>query len=373
MWCHSLGSAEFISNLWREPVPFDLTTDYGLQISYHGSYAWLCCPFGVWRAALSLSSVDVSQDVLSLTATCEPFNGEARIELRNDDSRYNEVSAIFEGAEVLISPGYRTGVGIEVSPGPAYWIAGWEYISQPGRATFIIHAEDGWGLLRHWRARRQFSWAKDERNVFQLLAFIFARAGLEFSALSYSDEIVNHYPAFTIHPGESGAAAVRHLLEMVPDVLFFRGRYGYIINPKSDDATTYSYGLEHSVIWGMYSHLSPEVDWVQVFGDGVIIEGFDWKRVAKVYDRLYQVHDLNLDTANKAQKRAEAELRRQEMAAIDDEILVPVNCGQELYDVVEVTDNRAGLFGERRRVMGMRLLYSAREGRYEQRLRLGGV
>ena len=270
LWSHSLASAEFISNLWREPVPFDFSSTYGLSLAYWGQYAWLCCPFGVWRAALSPSSIDVTQDVIALDISCEPFSGRARIELRNDDGRYGGIgsgsyAAFEEGSEVVISPGYRTAAGIEVSSGLSYWLEGWEYISKGGQAIFVIHASDGWGLLGHWRARRQFSWAEGAKNVFQLLAFIFARAGLEFSAFSSSDMLLNHYPAFTIHPAESGASAVRHLLGMGPDVLFFRRHYGYIKNPKATDPTTYSYGTGHPIYQGRYSSFSPKANRISGF------------------------------------------------------------------------------------------------------------
>ena len=56
------------------------------------------------------------------------------------------------------------------------------------------------------------------------------------------------------------------------------------------------------------------------------------------------------------------------------EITVPVNCGQELYDVVEVTDSGAGLADARRRVLGLSLRYSTGERpSYEQRITLGTV
>jgi len=49
-WSHSLASADFIANLWREPVPFNLSSDYGIAMAHGGSYAWLSVPSGVWRA-----------------------------------------------------------------------------------------------------------------------------------------------------------------------------------------------------------------------------------------------------------------------------------------------------------------------------------
>ncbi len=53
------------------------------------------------------------------------------------------------------------------------------------------------------------------------------------------------------------------------------------------------------------------------------------------------------------------------------EITVPVNCGQELYDVVEVTDAGAGLSTARRRVLGIAMRYSTGDRPlHEQRITL---
>jgi len=50
-----------------------------------------------------------------------------------------------------------------------------------------------------------------------------------------------------------------------------------------------------------------------------------------------------------------------------------VNCGQQLYDVIDITDERAGLSGEKKRVMGLTLIYNPRKGEYRQNLALGVV
>ena len=378
-WSHSLATADFISNLWREPIPFDLSANYGVAITYSGSYVWLTTPSGVWRASLVPASVNVTEDVLAMTSWTEPHSGRVVVMLRNDDGRYMDIgtgdyAAITEGSKLLLSPGYRTTSAPEASLGPAYWIEGWEYISEAGRSYLLLHGRDGWWLLDRWRARRQFSWAQGEKNIFQLLAFLFARAGLEFSAFSTSSAVVNQYPTFTIHPRESGATAVRCLLEMVPDVLFFVGDCGYIKNPLANEGSVYSYGSDHAILEGRYSSGAQGINRVQIYGDGVMSERFDWEEIANVYDRLGQVHDLNLDTLAKAKERGDAELREEQMAARGGEIVVPVNCGQDLYDVIEITDERAGLTSVKRRVMGMTLRYSTvKEARYEQRLSLGGV
>lgn len=378
-WSRSLGSADFIDSLWQEPVPFDLEASYGAALAYGAGYAWLSTPSGVWRASLTPASVEVTGDVLELTLVAEPFAGSARVLLRNDDGRYGSLgsgsyAAIKQGSELRISPGYRTASGVEVSTGPALWLQGWEYLSQGSQASFVLRATDGWGLLAGWRARRQFTWGSGSKNIFQLLSFVLARAGLELSSFSNSNALVNQYPAFTISPGESGARAARRLLDMVPDALFFRGHYGYILNPQASDASVYSYGTDHALLHGRYIARSQEANRVQVFGQGVLAQSFAWGSIATSYDRLRQVHDLNLSSQAQAQARGDAELRQQELEATAGEIAVPANCGQELYDVIDITDQRAGLSQDKRRVSRLTLDYArGASPRYRHRIELGGV
>jgi hypothetical protein len=55
-------------------------------------------------------------------------------------------------------------------------------------------------------------------------------------------------------------------------------------------------------------------------------------------------------------------------------ITLPVNCGQELYDVVEVTDAGAGLSAARRRVLALAMRYSTgKRPVYEQDVALGAA
>ena len=378
LWSHSPPGADFINNLWREPVPFDLSSSYGLALAHSSSQAWLSMPSGVWRSPISQATLDISTDLIELNLSEEPFGGKARLEFRNDDGRYGSIGSggyavIRKDSEIAISPGYRTSAGVEVSLGPAYWIGSWQYISRGGSARFVLEAENGWGLLESWRARRQLKWAAGQKNILQLLTFILARAGLELTVLSSSSALSNSYPAFALYPGESGALAVRRLLALVPDVLFFRGGCGYIRNPQASDASNHGYGTGHAVIGGLYAGFAQQPNRVQVYGSGLMAESFAWTEINDTFDRLRQVHDLNLDSLSKAQERAEAELRQAQIAATGGEITVPLNCGQELYDVVDITDARAGLNQAKRRVMGLAWHYVSAQGRYEQRLRLGAV
>jgi hypothetical protein len=374
--CHaySPATADYASNLWREPYPFDLSTDYGQALASSASAVWLATPSGVWTAPLAVPAADVTGDVLEAALDDRPFGGRMRVVLRNDDGRYASLpGAIKPGAEVRVSPGYATGSGPQYSDGPAYWIERIERRSAGGEATLVLEGRDAWGLLEAWRARRQYAWAAGEKNVFGILQWLFARAGLELSSSGSSATAGNLYPAFTVHPGESALAAARRLLALTPDVVYLRGEFGYISEPLASEGTDYSYGTEHPLLAGRYAE-EPGANRVQVFGSGVFGERFDWPGVAAALDRLRQVDDRNLTTVAQVEARADAVLRAEVLAASDGEITVPVNCGQELYDVVEVTDARAGLAAARRRVLGLALRYSTGERpAYEQRVTLGGV
>ena len=377
LWTHTPLGQGFVANLWREPTPFDLSAPYGVALTHSTSQAWLSTPSGVWSAPLSPTPLDMSADCLDLAVSLTPRRGSLRLLLRNDDGRYSDLSSgvLRQGAEVRVSPGYRTSSGNEVSAGLAFWVSALEHRSAGGRATLAIEAEDAWWLLRSWRARRQFTWTAGQANLFQLLSFVLARVGLDVASLSAGAVLGNRTPAFTVHPGESGAQVIERLLAMAPDALFFEGGSGYLKEPVSSESSCYSYGTAHTVLAGAYRSLAQQANRVQVFGADLLAEAFAWAQVEALGDRLRQVHDLNLSTASQAADRGSAELRREALAAQAGEVVSPVNCGQQMYDVVDITDARAGLSAAKRRVLGLELRYRPQGGGtvYEQRLTLGGV
>jgi len=51
-------------------------------------------------------------------------------------------------------------------------------------------------------------------------------------------------------------------------------------------------------------------------------------------------------------------------------LVIPTNVGQELLDVVEVTDERCGISEENYRILAIQSTYDRRQGIYTQRLAL---
>ena len=198
--------------------------------------------------------------------------------------------------------------------------------------------------------------------------------GFTLNAPDASGTIETHRPEFTVHPGQSGSAVVRRLLALAPDVLSFRGHEGRLRQVRESDAADYAFGTEHALLAGHYSRHTLPYTRVQVFGAAGVAEIFAWEEVPLQGERLLQEHDLNLDTMEKADDRCRELLRRLDRETVSGDVSVQPNCGQELYDVVEITDARAGLTAARRRVTGVRLDFRrSGEPRYVQRLTLGGV
>jgi hypothetical protein len=385
-WSHSIPNTDFVDNLWHEPAPFDLSSEYGLAIAHHGDYCWLSNPNGVWRAKLTEESLDLTADVLRARQELAKEDGRLIVELNNNQGQYaspgeGELKPLDIGCQLEVSPGYTTTQGNEVSSGPAFSIDGYEHTSSEGKASLILYASDSWNLIENWRARHQFRWNKtsDEMCVKDLLAFVLARVGIKLEVKSQSSVITSYYPDFTIHPNNRGDIVLRKLLSFIPDVVFIEGNKAYIVNPCSSDNSAYSYGSSHTLLEGKYQRRGWELNRVQVEGydpvgdEPVVVDSFSWTEITKLYDRLSQVEDRNIDTVSKAEQRGEAYLRQAEIESASSAIRIPPNCGQQLYDVIDITDSRAGLSEEKKRVIGLTLVYNPRRAEYEQRLSLGEV
>ncbi len=374
---NTLAGTAFTQNSWRDPVPFAEEAQHGVAMAGSGSALWLTTPSGVWRGDLDASARDLTTDVLSLTMHETPDGSAVTIALRNDDGRNSGVgnagSAIREGTEVRVSPGYATPTGDEVSAGPVFWVTGWERRSGGGESILLVHAGDGWALLSAWRARRQFSWARGEAPMASILGYILQRVGLGLESANPSPAMLAHRPAFTVHPGETGATAVRRLLGMAPDLLLFRGRTAFLRLPQPTDAADYTFGTYHPVHQVRIARDVQSATRVQVFGAAGVGEAFAWDAMPLVGERLRQVHDLNQRTLAGAQSHAAALLDRLQRDAVSGELVAPPNCGLELHDVVDV-HAPSDAAPTRLRVAAIELDYRRiGKAKYEQKITLTGL
>ena len=379
-WTFTPQSSSFLTARWREPVPFDADPYAGVAIAGNSGSLWLSTSSQVWLAT-GPSRRTVSSDVLEANLVESASGGKATLVLRNDHGRYKGVgfegtSPLVPGARVRFNPGYITSRGVEQSPGPAYWIRALEHRSGGGKAQLALYLEDGWTLLERWRARYQHNWIKGYTFVKDIVEFILARAGLNLEVLSSSDVFRQQRPAFTIHPNATAAAVLKRLMSTVPDVLFFRSGSPAVKQLNSADAASYFYGADHPIIRGRYLFEAQQYNRIQTYGLNTVREAIDWNAVAMVGDRLLQVYDINQETSDSAMSRSDNLLAKERASTPAGFLEAPVNCGLELFDMVNVTDPSAGLNGARRRVTGLNLNY--RRGPdgppvYSQTLTLAGV
>jgi hypothetical protein len=379
---HTIPDTEYKDSLWSEPVPDDISAPFGLAVgqSLPGDCSWLSTPNGVWKAALTPRVIDVTGDLHSVKLAAGERQGKLKVELRNDDGRYSVLPAPLQiGCQLDFSPGYLTPSGQETSDGPAFYLQSIEHYYKEGHHSVVLEACDGWGQLKNWQAHDQFRWNRtgQEKSVRGILEFVLARAGLELKTRTESAFISGYYPDFTIHPGEAGDVLVDRLLSLTSDILFFEGGTTYLVDPRSTDVPCYSYGITHAVLEGRYADRAEESNWVRLegydpgSGESIITDIFNWPKVKANGARHDLIEDINLSSLSQLQERGAAFFRKVDMASTAGEMTVPVNCGQQLYDVIDITG--PGGVIRTRRVSGLSLFFEPARGRYLQIITLTGV
>jgi hypothetical protein len=391
--CHIVKGTYWNDTAFTEPKPFlDISSNYGLRLQSTADYWWLERPDGIWRAPRPAGEpLTLNKDIVSLQQNIiaspdKSGRGNLVLELDNSKGQYaspgqGNLANLKKRSEVVLKLGYKTTAGNETVEAGTYWIDSWEYSSRPNISRFTLYCLDGWALMDRWTARYQMRWNKDAVNpksVWQILYQLLARAGIKLTNAPpkpQSSAINNFYPDFAVNPGTAGDTAIKRLLSFVPDRLVLRGQEAFTKNSLADESSCYSYGTGHVILAGNYCE--------QVFtsraraigrdsGDNRILEeALDWDLLQLDIDILEQDYDPNLQTATRAQERADAILRTRAQEAKPAVIIVPANVGQELLDVVEVTDPRCGISEEKYRVQVIQTHYDRRQGRYEQRLTIG--
>jgi hypothetical protein len=150
-----------------------------------------------------------------------------------------------------------------------------------------------------------------------------------------------------------------------------------LLNPLSNDSSVYSYGTDHAILESRYRRQAKAVTQVQVTGrdssgDPVVADSFDWTGLAR-YDRRLAEENPDLATLAECQAQGAALLRKADIDSAGGLVRAAVNCGQQLYDVIDITDAPAGLSQSKRRVLGLKLVYDTRRGIYEQQIELGAA
>jgi len=397
---HMVKSSAFSEMAYTEPRPFlDLTSDYGLRITTSLDYWWLERPDGVWRApraageSLVLTTHQVRGAIVSLTHHAS--SGTLAVDLDNSRGTYanpgqGSLAQLKKFSELILKLGYKTTAGNETSEAGTYWVNGWEYSSQPALSRFTLLCIDGSRLIDNWSARHQMRWnatAVGPKSVWQILKAILSRVGILLTNTPpkpQSSPLNNFYPDFTIPAGSGGTTAIRRLLSFVPDILVFRSQEAFTKNPLSDETSCYSYDVtatgtwqSHPILTGFYGELVHPSHALALGRDAsfnrIVATALDWPLLDLGIDILKQDYDPNLANATRTQERADAILRKHALEALGGQITIPTNVGQELLDVVTLTDARCGITSKKHRIRDIVTAYDWRKQTYQQKLTLAAL
>jgi hypothetical protein len=132
----------------------------------------------------------------------------------------------------------------------------------------------------------------------------------------------------------------------------------------------------HLILDGQYLTESPEINRAYVigrdaYGNPIYGEAQDSTEVALVGERLDFTQELAIPTTAQAADVASAILSKMRLTKARGVILIPPNCGQELFDVVQISDAGANQSAVKFRVVGFRFEYNPKQARYAHKLILG--
>lgn len=359
MLATGLAGGAFEDGEWRDPLPFEHASPWGIAAAASGTHAYLASASGVWHADVGGSPVDVTASVLA--AHYEASAKAERLRLTLDASSLASVLQV--GTEVEFSPGYVTDAGYEFASGRTLWVTAVEQ----RRGEVHLAAEGALGRLARWRAPRQISWAAGDATIAAIATAIAGAPGIRAATGGGSLDASSLTPGFTVRAGESGAAALARLMERVPDQVFGRGLDLLLVERDPDEAATYAYGTAHPIRSLELRAAEGTTGWARILGDDAVGEA-----VGGGDGVVAVVVDASVTSAALATARAEAALRRAALLEERGTLEAAPHPGHEPGDVIAVTDVALGLDAEACRVTSVELDYAQQpRGKYLMRLELG--
>jgi|GEM_PF-1138685 len=365
------------ANYVRQPVPVNYAGAQGLALAADANqagYVYECAPDLVQRAAQSLATLSLTNDVLAVDIDERAGSTRGFVELDNTAGTYAGPPALLAlGNRLKVKWGYRTSAGVETSQMADVWIAAHEWRRQGGVSTLRLHVEGAWELMRRSRQRTQIVHTGGDPYC-SILTRMFSRAGLALSVGSASTRAKTTNPKFTIHPQTSAYEAAQQALAFVADRVRLRtNATADLIEFLASAASSYTYGAAHPVGEIRLRAEAPPISEAHAFGAGAFGEAIDYATAQAMTATREQQRDLTSASGAAAAATATATLRRRALDADAGRIVSPPNVGQEVYDLVDFTDLLVSGAAVKRRVKAVRRRYDRHAGVYEQTLDLGAA
>jgi hypothetical protein len=190
-------------------------------------------------------------------------------------------------------------------------------------------------------------------------------------SLSYGSLVLKYpqviSPSSAIQPVEAGAVWV--------GILGFIKPQGTIQQLSISSPTILKY-VWHVILDSRYAIKTPDVNRSYIvgrdqYGNPVYGMSMDSTELEMVGERLDFQQELAIPTNSQAASMASAILSKMRLTKANGIILIPPNCGQELFDVVQITDSGANQSTVNFRTVGIMFDYNPRQSLYKHRLILG--
>ncbi len=348
--------------------------------------------------------------------TERPQHGDLIVELDNRDGGYDDptsfggpwAGALQPLAQVVIDQGLKTSAGDERVECRPFLLWGMGRVRESGANWMRLYCHDGWELFRRWRPDAVYVWKS--KTVKWCITELACRVGyfsVAFDASAEWDQTVSYLgvagshtdwsgrhhiralgrwvpldaPSLVFDPGMDGVTVLEGLLGLVGGVARWGNGdtedvlYCSIPSKDGDPAAGHSYG-EGEVLEGLYVH---QLSWptrVRASGESVLYVGADYDGGLKLGMEIFQpLYSKNWGTTAMCQVAAEGALDDAAARGHGGRVQTRPNVGLELFDVIEISDARAGggLTSVKRRVNGIVTEYEPLHGQWQQTVYVEGV
>ena len=132
----------------------------------------------------------------------------------------------------------------------------------------------------------------------------------------------------------------------------------------------------HAILEAMFAEDTQRFNRIYAIGrdsDGAYVYGTDKSQaeINLVGERLDFYLDLSIPSTSEAGDVAEVIQEKQRLSQASGYIVIPPNCGAEIWDVITVTDAGCAQDQQAYRIVGYRFDYEPRRKLYEHKLLLG--
>ena len=362
MLTHAVGTS---LNDWREPAPIEAASAWGAGLAYKAA----TLTTRITNTARSWAStappdLDLTPRVLSWQASTGPQSHTVRIELDASDGALNpgNTTALQLGNQITTRIGFRSGTAGAAEYGTFTKCVVERLIhsfTSKGH-TLIVEAVGPWETMAAWHAP-QSSTAPAGKSRGGIFSYLAARAGLAIAQATGgrapTSAWSNDTPAFAINAGEDGRTALLRLIAPTPDYLIGTDAF-LVAGTSASEASTYAYGTTHGIA-ALTISAEARANWQRLQGSDRFADAVTPAETTAIGPRFRQLRDVSATTDALVTAEAAAALRRHTMApSAPGKLTAPLNAGQELLDVVDVTAPELGLTAALYRVVGLGVRYA---------------